>query len=93
MCDHVCSWWLAYTFDNPVRRVVHDPARVLAPYVTRGMTVVDGGCGMGFFSIELARLVGDEGAVIATDVQQKMLDAVGARARRAGLSRRIRLRR
>lgn len=39
---------------------------MLAPYVTKGMTVLDAGCGMGFFSIGLARLVGDEGAVIAT---------------------------
>lgn len=67
--------------------------RVIAPYVTRGMTVLDAGCGMGFFSIALARLVGDEGAIIATDVQQEMIDAVEARARKAGLSGRIRLHR
>lgn len=93
MANHVCPWWLAYSFDNPLRRLVHDPERVVSPYVTRGMTVFDAGCGMGFFSIALARLVGDEGAIIAMDVQQEMLDTVGARARRAGLSGRIRLHR
>ncbi len=93
MGDHVCPWWLAYTFDNPLRRLVHDPDELLADYVARGMTVLDAGCGMGFFSIALARLVGDEGAVIAADVQQRMLDVVARRAGEAGLSGRIRLHR
>lgn len=93
MGDHVCPWWLAYTFDNPLRRLLHDPEELLAPYVTRGMTVVDAGCGMGFTAIGLARLVGDEGAVLAVDVQQEMLDITRARAGKAGVSSRIRLRR
>ena len=38
------------------------------------MTVLDVGCGPGFFSIELAKLVGEGGSVIAADLQQGMLD-------------------
>ena len=38
------------------------------------MTVLDVGCGPGFFSIELAKLVGEDGRVIAADLQQGMLD-------------------
>jgi cyclopropane fatty-acyl-phospholipid synthase-like methyltransferase len=38
---------------------------MLGPYVKPGMTVLDVGCGMGFFSIGMARMVGDEGRVIA----------------------------
>lgn len=93
MSDAVCPWWLAYTFDNPLRPLLHDPAALLAPHVARGMSVLDAGCGMGFFSIALARLVGPEGGVVAVDVQQEMLDAVARRARKAGVSERIRLRR
>lgn len=93
MGDRVCPWWLAYTFDNPLRHLVHDSEKMLAPYVGRGMTVLDAGCGMGFFSIALARLVGERGAVIGVDVQQKMLEITAERARRAGMSARIRLRR
>ncbi len=93
MGDRVCPWWLAYTFDNPLRRLVHDPEKLLALHVARGMTVLDVGCGMGFFSIALARLVGEGGSVIAVDVQQKMLDVTAERARRAGLGGRIRLQR
>ena len=85
----VCTWWIAYTFDNPLRRLIHKPQKVLGNYVKEGMTVMDLGCGMGHFTIGMAGLVGLTGKVIAVDLQQKMLDVTGNRARRAGLSDRI----
>ena len=54
------------------------------------MIVADIGCGMGYFSIALAALVGDAGTVITVDVQQEMLDGTRKRAERAGVARRIR---
>ncbi len=51
MNDRVCPWWICYTFDNPLRRLIHDPERLLEPYVKPGMTVVDIGCGMGYFTL------------------------------------------
>jgi ubiquinone/menaquinone biosynthesis C-methylase UbiE len=54
------------------------------------MTVLDVGCGMGFFSIGLAKLVGDKGCVIAADVQPKMLEAMQKRSEKNGLSSIIR---
>jgi ubiquinone/menaquinone biosynthesis C-methylase UbiE len=62
---------------------------MLAPYVREGMTVMDVGCGMGFFSIGMAKLVGDGGGVIAVDLQSKMLDVTKKRARRAGFENRV----
>ena len=91
MGNAVCPWWLAYTFDNPMRRFLHRPENILKPYVAEGMTVLDVGCGMGFFSIGLAKLVGNRGRVIAVDVQQKMLDTVKRRAETDGVSDRIRV--
>ena len=85
----VCPWWLVYTFDNPLRRFLHDPSALLAGMVREGMTVADIGCGRGYFSIALARRVGDAGTVIAVDVQQKMLDMMVKRAQRAGVAPRI----
>ena len=76
MKQHICPWWLAYTFDNPLRRLFHKPGIIFAPYISEGMIVADFGCGMGYFSIGLAKIVGDEGQVIAVDVQQKMLDTL-----------------
>jgi ubiquinone/menaquinone biosynthesis C-methylase UbiE len=85
----VCPWWVAYTFDNPLRKLVHKPQKVLGSYVKEGMTVMDLGCGMGYFSIGMAGLVGSTGKVIAVDLQQKMLNIMIKRARRAGLAGRI----
>ena len=61
----VCTWWIAYTFDNPLRRLIHKPQKVLGNYVKEGMAVMDLGCGMGHFSIGMAGLVGSTGRVIA----------------------------
>ena len=88
----LCPWWFAYTFDNPVRRLLHKPDKVLGTYVKEGMTAVDIGCGMGHFSVGMANLVGPNGRVISIDLQQKMLDKVKRRAVRAGVDERISLR-
>ena len=50
---------------------------------------MDLGCGMGYFSIGMARLVGGKGKVIAVDLQQKMLDTMVKRASRSGVADRI----
>lgn len=86
---HVCPWWLAYTFDNPFRRLIHDPEKIFSPYLKNGMTAMDVGCGMGFFSIGMARRVGDTGKVISVDIQQKMLDILQKRALKTGVGPRI----
>jgi ubiquinone/menaquinone biosynthesis C-methylase UbiE len=85
----VCPWWLCYSFDNPLRRFIHDPESLLAPSVKPGMTVVDVGCGMGYFTIPLARITGPGGKVIAADLQQRMLDALVRRAEKAGVADRV----
>ena len=86
---HVCPWWLAYTFDNPIRGFFHQPQTMLAPYIAEGMTVMDVGCGMGFFSIGMAKMVGDKGKVLSVDIQPKMLEITIKRAKRAGVDNRI----
>jgi 2-polyprenyl-3-methyl-5-hydroxy-6-metoxy-1,4-benzoquinol methylase len=86
---HVCAWWVAFTFDNPLRKLFHNPAKIFRDYIKEGMTVVDVGCGMGYFSIGMAKLVGANGKVIAVDLQQKMLDVMQKRARRSGVADRI----
>ncbi len=91
--EHVCPWWLAYTFDNPVRRIFHRPEQILKPHLAKGMTAVDIGCGMGYFSLAMAGIVGKEGRVIAVDIQQKMLDTVARRASANNLAALIRLHR
>ena len=87
--QHVCPCWMAYTFDNPLRKLVQKPAEMFAGYVGAGQTAIDLGCGMGYFSIALAKLVGERGRVYAVDIQERMLKALERRARRAGVRDRI----
>jgi ubiquinone/menaquinone biosynthesis C-methylase UbiE len=89
MSHEVCPWWLGHLLANPLRRLVHDPAAILRPFVTEGMTVFEAGPGMGFFTLELARLAGPRGRVVAVDVQARMLTELRRRAGKAGLLDRI----
>ena len=43
MDEHVCPWWGGYFIDNPLRRLLHNPKKILGPYVKPGMTVMDFG--------------------------------------------------
>ena len=92
MAPLVCPWWLGYLLVSPLRRLVQDPAALLAPFVREGMTVLEPGPGMGFFTLEAARLAGPRGRVVAVDLQPKMLAALRRRAARAGLADRIEVR-
>lgn len=86
---HVCPWWLCFTFDNPFRKIIHDPVEILSPYLHKGDKAIDIGPGMGYFTIPLAELVGSTGSVTAIDIQQKMLSALMVRAQKKGVSERI----
>ena len=85
MAQMVCPWWLGYFLVNPIRRLRQDPATILRPFVSEGMLVLEPGSGMGFFTLDLARLVGSRGKIIAVDVQEKMLAGLRRRAAKAGL--------
>lgn len=71
MAEHVCRPWIGYLLASPIRRLLHNPRKILAPYVRDGMTVLEPGPGMGFFTLELARMVGPTGRVVALDMQAK----------------------
>lgn len=73
----ICPWWMTYTFDNPLRRLLHDRRRILGPFVRPGMRVADIGCGMGYFTLGLADLVGPQGKVLAVDLQKRQLEGTG----------------
>jgi len=86
---HVCPWWFAYSFDNVLRRLVHDPPSMVGPYLPEGGTALDVGPGMGHFTIGMARIVGAGGKVHAVDLQQEMLDVIMKRAAKAGVADRV----
>ncbi len=86
MASRVCPWWLGYVLVSPLRRLWQHPVKTLQPFVGPGMVVLEPGCGMGYFTLDLARMAGPDGRVVAVDLQPKMLDGLRRRARRAGLS-------
>ena len=86
---HVCPRWLCFTFDNVFRKLLHDPYKILQPYIKEGDTVLDVGPGIGYFTIPMAKLVGDRGRVIAADIQQEMLTAIKKRAKQRDVEGRI----
>lgn len=92
MPEHICPWWIGYFLASPLRRFFHKPEQIVAPYLKEGMTVLEVGPGMGFFTLPMARMVGSEGKIICIDVQERMIKSLVRRASRAGLTERIKTR-
>jgi len=80
--DHVCPPWLGYfLLANPLRRLLYTAKSILEPYLSDGMTVLEPGPAMGFFTLEAARLVGPKGRVVAVDIESKCWRSFGAALR------------
>jgi ubiquinone/menaquinone biosynthesis C-methylase UbiE len=92
MSERVCPWWLGYLLAAPMRKLAQNPSKILSPYVKSGDTVLDAGSAMGFFSLPMARMVGETGRVICIDLQDKMISGLKRRAVRAGLDKRMEMR-
>ncbi len=71
---HIFSAQKADTLDSKIRRLLQNPFKILTPYVSEGMTVLDYGCGNGYFSIPLSKMAGNSGKVYSVDIQKEMLD-------------------
>ena len=89
MSERVCPVWIGYLLLSPLRKLFQNPNKILRPYVKNGMKVMDVGCAMGYFSLELANLVGANGKVFCVDMQEKMLDVLKKRAGKVNLLERI----
>ena len=85
VCPHTISFFL----DNWFRKLIQNPKKILGPYIKDGDTVMDIGCGPGFFSIEMAEMVGPQGKVMAVDLQEKMLGHVKRKAVKHGMTDRM----
>lgn len=73
--NRVCwySFWHILMLDNPVRRLLQDPEKILNGHIRPGMTVIDIGCGPGNFTRAMRKMAGSGWQVIAIDLQQEML--------------------
>ena len=89
--NRVCPHTIALMLDNPLRRIIQNPGRIVGPYIKPGDTVIDLGCGPDFFSTAMASMVGNAGRIIAVDLQAQMLAHVNRKALKKGVSDRITL--
>jgi ubiquinone/menaquinone biosynthesis C-methylase UbiE len=87
----VCPVERAGGLDNRLRRWLQNPQRILSPYIREGMTVLDFGCGPGFFTADIARMVGPNGRVIAADLQEGMLQKLRVKLQGSALESRVTL--
>ncbi|HEY6993778.1 MAG TPA: class I SAM-dependent methyltransferase [Xanthobacteraceae bacterium] len=82
-----CPVWLRWLveLDNPFTKT--NRARVIIEHldVAPGMYVLDVGCGPGRLTVPLARAVGENGCVVAIDVQAGMLERARQKAEDAKL--------
>ena len=87
ICPPSAVRWL----NTRLRKLVQNPATIMGDYVNLGDTVVDLGCGGGYFAVALAEMVGENGRVIAMDVQTEMLNITRGYAAKKGVTYRITL--
>ena len=92
MSQGVCPWWVGYLLASPIRNVIQNAEDILMPYIRNGNWVLDVGSAMGFFSLPMARMVGDSGHVVCVDLQERMIRTLRKRAARRGLIERMELR-
>jgi ubiquinone/menaquinone biosynthesis C-methylase UbiE len=53
--------------------------------VKKGMTICDMGCGNGFYALQFAKMVGEEGHIYGVDIQPEMLKMLNDRADEQGI--------
>jgi SAM-dependent methyltransferase len=83
-----CQVWLAWLVerDSPFTRTNRASVIIDRSDVRPGMTVLDLGCGPGRLTVPLAQRVGTQGAVVAVDFQEGMLDRAREKARTANIT-------
>lgn len=91
MSTHVCPWWAGYFLVNPIRKLFQDPVKILSPYIKESMKVIDIGSGMGYFTLPIANMIGDNGKVISVDIQKQMLNVLKKKAHNLNFLSRIEL--
>lgn len=89
--NKVCPVERAGGLDNWIRRFLQNPKKILRPFIRDGMTILDVGCGPGFFTIEMAKMLNGSGKIIAVDLQEGMLEKIRGKIKGTDFEQRIEL--
>lgn len=75
--------FFAFFFDSKLRKILQPHDKVIRrSRIAKGMNVLEVGCGNGAFTTLAARYIGERGRVVATDLQQKMIDLLNKKIER-----------
>ena len=77
---HICHWRCGSILTSGLRKLFHNPRRIIGAYFIPGITAMDIGCGMGYFTLPMSEMAGKQGKVIAVDLQTEMLAGLRQRA-------------
>ncbi len=81
-----CPSWLSFVLENPYMKSVSGSAVLISRMdIKPGMRILDIGCGPGRLTIPLAKHVGENGKVLALDIQEKMLQKLEKRIKENSL--------
>lgn len=85
------AWYAVWVYWWPFWRKIYSGRRIQQKWqqfnlVTEGQTFLDYGCGIGWFAIAAARIVGMRGKVYALDCFPRQLEIVEEKATRNGLA-------
>jgi ubiquinone/menaquinone biosynthesis C-methylase UbiE len=87
--NSVCPAEVTGALTVGLRKRLQSPEKILSPFLKEGMTVLDVGCGPGFFTVPAARMGGKTGRVVAVDLQEAMLRILVANLQRTCLEERV----
>jgi ubiquinone/menaquinone biosynthesis C-methylase UbiE len=85
----ICPVERAGGLDNSFRRLLQDPHKILSKYIRKDIDILDLGCGPGYFTVEIAKMLKGSGRVIAADLQEGMLEIVKNKIRGTELEERV----
>jgi demethylmenaquinone methyltransferase/2-methoxy-6-polyprenyl-1,4-benzoquinol methylase len=72
---------------SQVRKWIFDPVKTLqGADIQPGQTILEVGCGTGFFTIPAAPMIGDEGCLVAMDASSGFLKEVAKKVQKANLN-------
>ena len=91
MKNKVCPVEKLGRLEIGLRKWLQNPNKILRTYINEDMIVLDIGCGTGFFTVEIAKMVGRSGKVIAADLQKGMLIKLKNKIRGTEIEKTIRL--
>ena len=85
----VAKWYHLLIYPDWFRRLHQRPGKFLGELVKPGMAAADIGCGLGFYTREMAWIVGEKGRVVAVDFQPEMLGFTERKVKKAAVSERV----